>query len=115
MSEPSSAALPAERIELVRAFVQDRQRATVSDIVDQFGVSPATARRMLTALADRGDVRRVRGGAGSWWHAHTVVTRACARHHRGRGPPTAQGARPASSTAGRRAPRTPPRPAGMGA
>ncbi len=63
MSEPSSAALPAERIELVRAFVQDRQRASVSDIVDQFGVSPATARRMLTALADRGDVRRVRGGA----------------------------------------------------
>ncbi len=63
MSEPSSAALPAERIELVRAFVQDRQRASVSDIVDQFGVSPATARRMLSALADRGDVRRVRGGA----------------------------------------------------
>ncbi len=63
MSEPSSTAMPAERIELVRAFVQDRQRATVADIVSQFAVSPATARRMLAALADRGDVRRVRGGA----------------------------------------------------
>jgi len=55
--------MPAERIELVRAFVQGRQRATVADIVAEFGVSPATARRMLGALADRGDVRRVRGGA----------------------------------------------------
>ena len=44
-------------------FVEQRQRVTVADICDQFGVSVATARRDLEALAERGHVRRVHGGA----------------------------------------------------
>lgn len=55
--------LPAERAERVRSFIAERQRATVAEIVAEFGVSPATARRLLDALADQGAVRRVHGGA----------------------------------------------------
>lgn len=55
--------LPAERAEQVRAFIDERQRASVGEIVAAFGVSAATARRMLGILADRGEIRRVRGGA----------------------------------------------------
>lgn len=57
------ALLPAEKVAQVRSLVEDRQRVTVAEIVDQLGVSPATARRALGALAERGEVQRVRGGA----------------------------------------------------
>ncbi len=52
-----------ERQEHVLRFVEQRQRVTVADICDQFGVSVATARRDLEALATDGNVRRVHGGA----------------------------------------------------
>ena len=52
-----------ERQERMLRFVEQRQRVTVADICDQFGVSVATARRDLEALAERGRVRRVHGGA----------------------------------------------------
>ncbi|MCC6313123.1 MAG: DeoR/GlpR transcriptional regulator [Thermomicrobiales bacterium] len=55
--------MPAERAEQVRSFIERRQRATVGEIVTEFGISAATARRMLGALADRGEIRRVHGGA----------------------------------------------------
>lgn len=55
--------LPAERAEQIRAFINERQRASVAEIGTAFGVSAATARRMLGLLAERGEIRRVRGGA----------------------------------------------------
>ena len=58
-----AALLPAERMAQVRSLVEDRQRVTVAEIVDELGVSPATARRALGTLAERGEVQRVRGGA----------------------------------------------------
>src|SRR5215211_1583249 len=52
-----------ERQERMLRFVEQRQRVTVADICDQFGVSVATARRDLEALAERGSLRRIHGGA----------------------------------------------------
>ncbi len=52
-----------ERQEQLRRFVEQQQRVTVAQICDQFSVSLATARRDLEALAERGAVQRVRGGA----------------------------------------------------
>jgi len=52
-----------ERQERMLRFVEQRQRVTVADICDQFGVSVATARRDLEVLAERSSVRRVHGGA----------------------------------------------------
>jgi DeoR family transcriptional regulator, aga operon transcriptional repressor len=61
--DDNAATLPAERLERIAEFVRSRQRASVADITAEFGVSPATARRTLAVLAERGDVQRVRGGA----------------------------------------------------
>jgi DeoR/GlpR family transcriptional regulator of sugar metabolism len=44
-------------------LVARRQRITVADIVEQFSVSEATARRDLETLATQGKVQRVHGGA----------------------------------------------------
>lgn len=44
-------------------FIEQRQRVTVPQICEQFGVSPATARRDLDALAEQGKIQRVHGGA----------------------------------------------------
>lgn len=52
-----------ERQEHVLRFVEQRRRVAVGDICDQFGVSVATARRDLEALAERGMLQRVHGGA----------------------------------------------------
>jgi DeoR/GlpR family transcriptional regulator of sugar metabolism len=52
-----------ERQEQVLHFIEQRQRVAVADICERFAVSVATARRDLEALAARGDVRRVHGGA----------------------------------------------------
>ena len=47
-----------ERQERMLRFVEQRQRVTVADMCDQFGVSVATARRDLEALAERGKIGR---------------------------------------------------------
>ena len=44
-------------------LVTQRQRITVADIVEQFAISEATARRDLETLANQGKVQRVHGGA----------------------------------------------------
>jgi DeoR/GlpR family transcriptional regulator of sugar metabolism len=50
------------QIQLLQLVVQ-RQRITVADIVEQFAISEATARRDLETLANQGKVQRVHGGA----------------------------------------------------
>lgn len=52
-----------ERQQRLLHFVEQRQRVSVNQIVEQFDVSLATARRDLEVLADQGKVQRVHGGA----------------------------------------------------
>ncbi len=52
-----------ERQQRLLAWIEQRQRVSVSDITEQYAVSPATARRDLETLAAEGKVRRVHGGA----------------------------------------------------
>ena len=56
--------LPApERQQRLLRYIEQQQRITVNQIVEQFDVSLATARRDLEVLADQGKVQRVHGGA----------------------------------------------------
>lgn len=52
-----------DRMQLVRSFVEQQQQVTIEELALQFEISPATVRRTLTTLAERGEIRRVRGGA----------------------------------------------------
>ncbi len=52
-----------ERQQQILRYIEQRQRVTVNQIVSQFDVSLATARRDLEALAGQGKVQRVHGGA----------------------------------------------------
>ena len=56
-------ALAAERIEKIREVLKLRGVVTVDDLCHEFNVSPATARRDLVELDEKGPVRRVHGGA----------------------------------------------------
>lgn len=53
----------AERQGRLSRLVEQRRRVSVAEICDMFGVSVATARRDLDALAEEGRVQRVHGGA----------------------------------------------------
>ena len=56
--------MPAEmRREHMLAFVRSRDFVRVSDLSARFGVSEVTVRGDLDALAERGQIRRIRGGA----------------------------------------------------
>lgn len=55
--------LKEERQASIRALVDDHGRATVSELSDRFGVSPATIRRDLEEMNSRGWLRRAHGGA----------------------------------------------------
>ncbi len=57
----SSALSTPERRQLLLGWIEERQRASLPEILQAFGVSPATARRDLEALAEAGQVQRVRG------------------------------------------------------
>jgi len=52
-----------ERRERLLQYVEAHQRVTISEICEQFLVSPATARRDLELLEQEGQVRRFHGGA----------------------------------------------------
>lgn len=53
----------SERQEQIVSFIEQQGRIAVTQVSDQFSVSSATARRDLEALAERGRVQRVHGGA----------------------------------------------------
>jgi len=63
MSETS--ALAAERLESIRRMLRERHVARVGDLSRELRVSPATVRRDLCQLEQRGQVQRVHGGAVS--------------------------------------------------
>ncbi len=52
-----------ERQEAIAQFVTHHLRVSVDQLVRSFGISPATARRDLDVLAERGRLQRVHGGA----------------------------------------------------
>jgi DeoR/GlpR family transcriptional regulator of sugar metabolism len=52
-----------ERQEQLRRFIERRQRVTIAQICEHFGVSQATARRDLDVLAEQGLIQRFHGGA----------------------------------------------------
>lgn len=62
MSTPVNITLSStERRQVLLDWIEERRRASVSEIMQEFGVSPATARRDLDALEGAGFVQRVRG------------------------------------------------------
>ncbi|RBM07395.1 substrate-binding domain-containing protein [Streptomyces sp. PT12] len=54
--------LPSERQERILAAVRQRGTVRLGELVERLGVSAVTVRRDVTALADRGLLRRVHGG-----------------------------------------------------
>ena len=52
-----------ERQQQLLEWLQRQQRASITEIMNEFGISQATARRDLDALAGQGRLQRVRGGA----------------------------------------------------
>ncbi len=61
--QPTTGLSNVERQQAILHLLQQQRRITVADICNAFGVSEATARRDLEALAHAGKVQRVRGGA----------------------------------------------------
>jgi DeoR family ulaG and ulaABCDEF operon transcriptional repressor len=55
--------LERERHRIIRNLVEDRSVVSVTELVDLLTASEATIRRDINAMADRGELRRVRGGA----------------------------------------------------
>ncbi len=52
-----------DRLSRIASFITERGAAGVEEVIARFGVSPATARRDLDALAEQQLVTRTRGGA----------------------------------------------------
>ncbi len=62
MQEPRSLS-GLDRQEIMVDFVNRKQRATIAELCEAFGISEATARRDLETLDEQGLIRRVHGGA----------------------------------------------------
>src|SRR4051812_32928703 len=55
--------LERERQTLIAKRVQERSIVSVIELVEWLGSSEATIRRDINAMAERGEIRRIRGGA----------------------------------------------------
>jgi DeoR/GlpR family transcriptional regulator of sugar metabolism len=55
--------LERERHQLIQKLVEERAIVSVGDLVALLGASEATIRRDIVAMAERGEIKRVRGGA----------------------------------------------------
>jgi len=55
--------LERERHRLIQKVVDERSIVSVGDLVELLGASEATVRRDINAMAERGEIKRVRGGA----------------------------------------------------
>ena len=64
--------LEAERHRLIKKLVDERSIVSLADLVDILDASEATVRRDIVALAERGDINRIRGGAESVRPRHEV-------------------------------------------
>jgi DeoR family transcriptional regulator, ulaG and ulaABCDEF operon transcriptional repressor len=57
--------LEAERHRLIKKLVDERSIVSLTDLVDLLNASEATVRRDIVALAEKGTINRIRGGAES--------------------------------------------------
>ncbi len=57
--------IEAERHRLIKRLVDERSIVSLVDLVELLGASEATVRRDIGALAGRGEITRIRGGAQS--------------------------------------------------
>jgi DeoR family ulaG and ulaABCDEF operon transcriptional repressor len=57
--------IEAERHRIIRKLVDERSIVSLSDLVEILGASEATVRRDIGAMAERGEITRIRGGAES--------------------------------------------------
>jgi DeoR family ulaG and ulaABCDEF operon transcriptional repressor len=57
--------IEAERHRLIHKLVDQKSVVSVADLVEMLGASEATVRRDINALAERGEITRIRGGAAS--------------------------------------------------
>lgn len=64
--------IEAERHRLIRRLVEERSIVSLGDLVEILGASEATVRRDIGALAERGEITRIRGGAQSVRPRHEV-------------------------------------------
>lgn len=55
--------LERERHRLIQKLVDERAIVSVGELVELLGASEATVRRDINAMAERGEIKRVRGGA----------------------------------------------------
>lgn len=55
--------LERERHRLIQKLVDERSVISVTDLVELLGASEATVRRDINAMGERGEIKRVRGGA----------------------------------------------------
>src|ERR687895_2248847 len=55
--------IPERRQQRIAELIREAGSVTVAGLEKEFGISPATARRDLDALAKQGKVRRTHGGA----------------------------------------------------
>jgi DeoR family ulaG and ulaABCDEF operon transcriptional repressor len=62
--------LEAERHRLIAKLVEERSVASIADLVETLGASAATVRRDINAMAEKGQIRRIRGGAESLTPRH---------------------------------------------
>ena len=65
--------LERERQRLILKRVEDRAIVAVAELVDLLGASEATVRRDILAMSERGELRRVRGGAEAINPRHKTV------------------------------------------
>jgi DeoR family transcriptional regulator, ulaG and ulaABCDEF operon transcriptional repressor len=64
--------LEAERHRLIKKLVDERSIVSLIDLVETLDASEATVRRDIVALAERGEINRIRGGAESVRPRHEV-------------------------------------------
>src|SRR5487761_1452470 len=64
--------IEAERHRLIKKLVDERSIVSLSDLVEILCASEATVRRDISALAERGQINRIRGGAESLSPRHQV-------------------------------------------
>ena len=61
--DSAGAMLERERHRLILKLVEERSVISVGDLVELLGASEATVRRDINAMSERGEIKRVRGGA----------------------------------------------------
>jgi DeoR family ulaG and ulaABCDEF operon transcriptional repressor len=64
--------LERERQRIILSLVEDRSVVAVAELAELLGASEATIRRDINAMGDRGELRRVRGGAEALKPRHQV-------------------------------------------